>query len=449
MPLTVHAGAPPRRAARSAVVLCIVVLAAGLTACSSTTSSSSASTASTAATTSSPTSYTPPPIPAAAFKDYTGITPTSVSVGNVSTLEFGLFKGAAVGTEAYADYVNSQGGVDGRKIVVDSSDDGYAGAPNKQETQADIEKDFAMVGSFSLQDNFGGTVLAANPQVPNVTVSLDLTTNNLPSSFSPAPAANGWQLGPLAYFKSKFPSDVTHTAALIADQPSATSKWVAEQQAMGSLGYKVVYDPTFDITQTDFNQNVIAMRNDGVKILFLEQMPENYAAAVVKALNQQDFHPVLVLGGSTYSEALVPDAGGAAAIDGAYMEQNTSLYLGEDASSIPAIPVFQTWIQKASPGFKADLYTLYGWLSAELFTQALRAAGPNPSRGSVLQQLRTITAFSGGNIVGTANPAKKIPSNCYIIARIVNGQYQRLDDPPISGSNHGYRCDQPYFYATS
>ncbi len=42
------------------------------------------------------------------------------------------------------------GGVNGRKIYVDSGDDQYAGAPNKQLTQADVQKDFAMVGGFSL-----------------------------------------------------------------------------------------------------------------------------------------------------------------------------------------------------------------------------------------------------------------------------------------------------------
>ena len=53
-------------------------------------------------------------------------------VGNVSTLAIGgLFKGALVGTQAYADYVNSTGGVNGRKIVVDSADDGYTGTGNK------------------------------------------------------------------------------------------------------------------------------------------------------------------------------------------------------------------------------------------------------------------------------------------------------------------------------
>ncbi|HEV3132097.1 MAG TPA: ABC transporter substrate-binding protein, partial [Acidimicrobiales bacterium] len=164
-----------------AVVLSGLVMAATLTACSSTSTATSTTPAVSNASNKST-------IPASAFKDYTGITSTSVAVGNVSTLFAGLFKGAAVGTQAYADYVNSSGGVNGRKITVDGGDDNYSGAPNKQLTQADIQKDFAMVGGFSLQDNFGGTVLAAHPEVPNVTVSLDLATSNLPNSFSPAPA---------------------------------------------------------------------------------------------------------------------------------------------------------------------------------------------------------------------------------------------------------------------
>ncbi len=420
-----------------------VVLAASLTACSSTNSSTATTTSPSG---SSPTSKTGA-IPASAFSDTTGLTSNSVRIGNVSTLTpFGLFKGAAVGAQAYAEYINGLGGVNGRRLIVDSGDDTYSGAPNKDLTQSDIQSDFALVGGFSLEDSFGATVLAANPQVPNVTVSLSPAANNLPNTFSPSPAVGGWQLGPLAYFKSKFPSAITHAGALIADQPSAEDKWVAEKAAMGSIGYKVVYDPTFDITQTNFDQNAVVMKNAGVKILFLEQMPENYAASVVRALNQQNFHPVLVLGGSTYSEALVQDAGGASAIDGSFMEQNTALFLGEDAATIPAVATFQTWVQKASPGFKADLYTLYGWMSAELFSQALKAAGKSPTRGSVLQQLSKITAYNGNGMITTANPAKKIPGNCYIIAKIVDGKYQRLDDPPVNSSTQGFRCDQPYYF---
>ena len=205
-----------RRAARLVAGMSAVVLAASLAACSS-TNSASANSSSTKST-----------IPKSAFSDDTGLTATTVSVGNVSTLLEGIFKGAAVGTEAYADFVNSTGGINGRKIIVDSSDDQYSGAPNKQETQEDIGKDFAMVGGFSLFDNFGGTVLQANPQVPNVTVSLS-TTTTLPNSFSPAPTPNGWILGPIVYFKKKFPSAVKDAGALIADEPSAEAKWAGEK----------------------------------------------------------------------------------------------------------------------------------------------------------------------------------------------------------------------------
>ncbi|MGD0392040.1 MAG: ABC transporter substrate-binding protein [Acidimicrobiales bacterium] len=429
------AGQTRRRHAGLVSVVGVVVLAATLAACSSTNSVTANNSSSTKAA-----------IPKSAFSDRTGLTASTVTVGNVSTLLDGIFKGAAVGTEAYADYVNSTGGVNGRRIIVDSSDDQYAGAPNKDETQEDVGKDFAMVGSFSLFDSFGGVVLKANPQVPNVTVSLDLATAELPNSFSPAPTPNGWILGPLVYFQKKFPDAVKHAGALVADEPSAEVKWTAEKAAMEHLGYKVIADPTFDISTTNFTQYVVNMKNAGVKILFMEQMPENYAASVVQALNQQDFHPVIVFGGSTYSEELVPNSGGAAAIDGAYMEQNTALYLGEDASGLPAVSTFLKWVQTASPGFHADLYTLYGWLSAELFSQALKAAGPDPSRGSELEALRHITSFSGGYLTGPANPAGKVPTNCYIIARIENGKYQRLDDPPLDGPTHGYRCDQPFYY---
>ena len=102
---------------------------------------------------------------------------------------------------------------------------------------------------------------------------------------------------------------------------------------------------------------------------------------------------MVVLGASTYSVALAADSGGAPIIDGAYLERNTSLP-GRRRGLPPGANLFLKWVQTASPGFKPDLYTLYGWISGELFVQALRAAGRNPTRGSVLQALRSVKSFS-------------------------------------------------------
>ena len=122
---------------RSAALGLVLVTALGAAACSSTNS------ASTTTTTGSGTTAQSPSIPQSAFSDHTGVSSNEVQVANVSTLSLGLFKGAQVGTEAYAAYVNSSGGVNGRKIVVNDADDGFTGAGNKQATENALQNDFS------------------------------------------------------------------------------------------------------------------------------------------------------------------------------------------------------------------------------------------------------------------------------------------------------------------
>ena len=420
---------------RPGLLLGATVLAATLAACSSTASSTGAPAGST------------DPVPASAYGDHTGVTPTSVTVTNITTQTAGLFKGGLVGAEAYAAYVNASGGVHGRRIVVRGTDDQFSGATNKQLTQEAVDTTFATVGDLSLEDGFGGTVLAANPQFPNVSESLDPVTRKLPNTFSPMPSAQGFPLGPLAYFAKRFPTQIKHTGTIIADLPTTVIAWNNEKAAMGHEGYQVLYSPALPPTQTDFTAQVVAMRNAGVQILFLEQMPQNYASAAIKDLNQQNFHPIVVLGSPAYSGVLVANSGGAAAIDGSFFEQQSAFYLGEDAAAIPAVTTFDTWVAKVAPGFQSDLFTFEGWLSAELFTQALRNAGSDPSRGSLLRALHGITAFDSGNLIPVSDPAKKVPITCYILGELQGGKFVRMEDPPITGPTHGYRCDQPYFYS--
>ncbi len=422
-----------------AALAMVAVVAVTAVACSSTNSSSTT-------TTSGGSGASGRSIPASAYSDHTGITATSIRVGNVSTLALGgLFKGALVGTQAYADYVNSTGGVNGRKIIVDSADDQYTGTGNKEATQNAVSTDAALVGGFSTFDSFGGTVLAQNPGVPDVTQVLDPATNALPNVYSAVPLEGGWEEGALQYYWKKFGSaPLQHVGTLVADLPSPEADWAGEKYVMEKVGYKVVYEQQYGDTQFDFTPNVIAMRNAGVKVLFIDQMAEVYASALLKNLVQQNFHPLVVLGAATYSTALIPAAGGPQAVNGSYFDQNASLYLGGDKGKIPAVSTFLHWVNVASPGFHADLFTLYGWLSAQLFAQALKNAGSNPSRGSILSALSKITSFNGGNIVTTSNPAARTTSNCYLVGQVLNSQWTRQNNPPINSPTNGYRCDYSY-----
>ena len=87
-------------------------------------------------------------IPSSAFSDHTGITATTVSIGNVSTLVAGLFKGAAVGARPTPTTSTPSGASTGARSWWTAATTATPVAPNKQQTQADVQKDFAMVGGL-------------------------------------------------------------------------------------------------------------------------------------------------------------------------------------------------------------------------------------------------------------------------------------------------------------
>jgi len=396
-----------------------------------------------AAVTTGPACQTPTPVTATQASSTTGLTSKSVTVGNVSILTGpveGLFAGAPIGVAAYFDYLNSKGGVNGRKLRLDGYDDAFSGQANASETATAIAKDFALVGSFSLFDNYGCKALAANGAVPDVSVTLDPGTNSLPNDFSADPLAQGAATGPLQYLRTTYPK-VVKVGSLVSNVSTATAQWQGEQAALQKVGYKIAYYRPISPIETDFTTDIINMRNDGVQMVYMTGLDWQIAAAMVQAMTQQNWHPLLFSGGPVYADQFISTAGGPSAVNGLWLGQTQALYLGQDAKTVPAVKTFLSWVQKAHPGFTPDLYTLFGWSSAQLFAQALQAAGKNPTRGAVLSQLKKIQAFNSSGLLAPANPAKKLPPSCYVLAKIVNGTYQRVADPP----NGGFRCDGVYW----
>jgi ABC-type branched-subunit amino acid transport system substrate-binding protein len=404
---------------------------------------------------STPPAITPCAIPAKAttadLNSTTGVTSKSVTVGNVSIESgpiAGLFAGAPVGVRAYFAYVNAHGGVYGRTLKVTAYDDGFNSQQNKIETAQAVANNFALVGSFSLFDSSGCQALAAAPAMADVSETLDTSTSALPSELSVDPTFTGWQTGPFLYFKQHYPKAIRHVAGLAGNVTTAIDHWLGIRGAMQSLGYKIVYSRYTNPLETDFTADIIAMRQAGVQLLDITAESVTTDALIIQDMDQQNWHPMLVTsGGPIYDNQFVRLSGGAnavdeAASDGVWLDSGSALYLGQDAKSIPAVKTFDHWVQVASPGYHTDLYSLFGWTSAQLFVQALRDAGPNPTRGKVLAALRNVTSFNASGILATANPAGKVPATCYLLAKVVNGQFVRVADPPRGG----FRCDGSYYY---
>jgi ABC-type branched-subunit amino acid transport system substrate-binding protein len=178
-----------------------------------------------------------------------------------------------------------------------------------------------------------------------------------------------------------------------------------------------------------------------VKLLFEPTQQGAYISTMAQENVQEGLNALLVSGGNAYEENFTPGAAG----NGTLVTGVTALYEGQDAKVIPAVATFDKWAKKVDPQTQLDLYTLYGWINAQLFVQALQKAGANPTRASLDAQLDKITSFNASGLISSQNPADKIPGGCWIVAQYENGNWKRIAPDPKAG----FICNPGGFYPSS
>jgi ABC-type branched-subunit amino acid transport system substrate-binding protein len=198
-------------------------------------------------------------------------------------------------------------------------------------------------------------------------------------------------------------------------------------------GMKIIYDHGVGPFDTNFLPDIISMKSKGVKMFFSTELPDNYAATLAKQFQQQNFKAINIEG-AAYSSQLLSLAGSAA--NNMYIEQGYALYLGQDAKTVPAVGLFNKWMKKVDSKPNFEIESVYGWASAELFAQALKEAGNPPTRAGLIKALNQVTFFDAGGLVPPSDPAKAIPSGCFLLAQVQNGKIKRVAPTP----NVGFYC---------
>jgi ABC-type branched-subunit amino acid transport system substrate-binding protein len=367
-----------------------------------------------------------------------GVTATSITVGNVSDLSGpvpGLFQGAVNGTEAYLAYVNSQGGIDGRQIKLQAADGQTDCTANQSAHASEIDDVFAFVGSFSLYDDCGTQVVAAHPDVPDVSFALgERTQKNTVNQFSPQYLPTGGATGPFCYLAKKYPDAVKAVGSLYANIPSAVASQKAIEKAAAQCGWKWLDSIPVGATDTTFNAQINRMRSDGVKIVFEVATTLPSMAEMKKEADAQTWKPLWVAPvayGSSFFELM----GSSAAAEGVIGYNLYSLFLGQDeAARIPEVALFQQWMKRVHPEAPIDLFSMYGWGSAKLFAAQAKAAGPRLTRKSFLAAIRGVHNYDADKLFAPSDIGGHQPGHCYVLWQAHNGAFSRLDSP-------GYRCD--------
>ncbi len=374
-----------------------------------------------------------------------GVTANSITVGSISDISApiaGLFEGAKVGTEAYFAMINSQGGVNGRKLVINGMDSAFSSGTVTNEAQSIAGNDFAIVGGFSLLDGAEQPAIDAY-KVPIVTQVLDPKLYTDANLYSAIPLVTGGEItGPFKFLKKKYPQDIQHVG-VIGSNAAATAVTAEHtfHNLTNSLGYKWVYSRDAGFAETTFLPDMIKMKNAGVKLLFEPSQQGAYISTMAQENKQEGLNALLYSGANTYEEGFNPGSAG----NGTLVSTVTALYMGQDAKVIPAVATFDKWAKKVDPQTQLDLYTLYGWINAQLFVQALKATGANPTRASLEAQLDKITSFNASGLISPQNPAQKIPGQCWIMAEYNNGTWARVAPDPKAG----FVCNPGGFYPSS
>jgi ABC-type branched-subunit amino acid transport system substrate-binding protein len=286
-----------------------------------------------------------------------------------------------------------------------------------------IPEVFAFVANTSVYDGCGAEALTKEPDIPEISISIDPKTKALPNHFSTQPAPPGSFTGDFQYLREKHPNATKVGMIYGGGAAAVLAKY--RMDAMKSLGYQIVYSRQFGEGESNFTPDIVRMRKAGVNFFEGSETPPTVLARVLDAAKQQNWHPEVILSVGGYTEKL-PALTSAGAADGILIPLQSALFLNKDEADVPAVKLFLDWMKKTQPDFAPDLYAFSGWTSAALFVEALEKAGDEPTRKGVMDALKDIHEFDADGLLPTTNVGDREPAECWTLATIEHGKFERV-----------------------
>jgi ABC-type branched-subunit amino acid transport system substrate-binding protein len=373
------------------------------------------------------------------------------TIADVTGPVSGLFTGAEEGIEAFAQFINAtSGGICSHQVQVAFKDGGTNCTQNENATSSLISQVFAFVGTFSLYDNCGATVLKAHPTVPDIHVALDPAAAPLSNHFDLEPGALGYANGMFAYYKQKYGSKVQHVGTIAESLPSALAKQAAITHAAESAGWKFVTSINEQPTNGNFVGDFVKMcTQQHIQMFFTVTEDAQNAATMIQNEKQAGCPSSLInVIPIAYDQQFLSSLGGSKSLaNGLQGYSEYALFFNpNEAKQIPELGNLQTWFNRVYPGQPLNLYAMYSWAEGRLFQQAMEHAGKAVTQKTVLAALRKIANYTNGGMVAPATPSSKSTgAHCYILWQLENGTFSRVADPPVTAGNQGgYRCDGSY-----
>jgi branched-chain amino acid transport system substrate-binding protein len=320
-----------------------------------------------------------------------GVTAKSVHIGG--TFPFSgvaaLYAAIPTAERAYFLYVNARGGVNGRKIEFTTLDDAYDPSKSVPQTQQLVEQEkiFADFGSLGTAPIIAARGYLNRKKVPQVLV---------------ASGADYWAKGAKQYpwtigWQTDYPGEARIYAKFINDHVKQAKVGVLYQNDAYGTDYlnafkgalsdqsKLVSTQSYDVTATNFTQQVVALKAAGANTFVVFATPGATITSLVVA-TKIGWHPIEFVNNVSTNEAFIASAAKAGAdVEGAitagYLFDPNNPAMTTKAPAALAKKILDAY-DNGAPIFNAN--NIYGLASAWTFVQALKRAGNPPTRTGLM-----------------------------------------------------------------
>jgi ABC-type branched-subunit amino acid transport system substrate-binding protein len=376
----------------------------------------------------------------------TGVTPTSVSFGNVSGMTgplTGSFPQGPQAVQALFAAVNAAGGICGRKLALDVEDDGQNSSTNAADVSDLIPKVMGFVGSTSDGDN-GGVPAMTSANVPDVGFAINCNRSEAPVYWSPAggscnqtPPGGPFYISDSIYQLAKqsgyLPSKMAVLSYSIAISAQAAQQFAKVYQSEG--GTLCYTDFAVSPASASLESDVAAMQQHGCNGV-IDTMDVTGNAKMLQAMQQQQYIPGYVAATfDAYTPDMISVAGQSAA---------QGLVVG-----LPFIPLnenqtmvqmYQQQLATYEPGDSPSGFGFLAWEAGQMLVYALIQSGHNPTRANVVKVFNSLQNWNGGGALGGYTPSSHGVYDCDVDVQIKGNGFVRK--APASGLFCGGKATQ-------
>ncbi len=333
----------------------------------------------------------------------TGVTDGSVVIGQSVPLsgpaqELGIEM--QLGAKLYFDHVNSQGGVNGRKIKLLTLDDGYEPDRATANTRQLVDKDdvFALFGYVGTPTSLAALKVSNPAGVPFVGAFTGAEALRMPFNrlIFNVRASYGDETEKIV---EQFTSlNVKRIAVFYQNDAYGNAGLSGVEKAMAKRDLKLVATATVERNSSDVAaavKTLVAAKPDMVVMVTTYKSSAAFINAMRAAGSAAQFYTVSFVG----SRALANELGAAGA--GVGISQVVPFPWSR---TVPVVRDYQKLLAASGSGRDVSFTSLEGYIAARVFVEGLRRAGKELTRDKFISAMENLRNFDTGGFTVSFTP---------------------------------------------